>query len=729
MKDEVMQNVVSDTVKCHDEEAVPAALFEDPAAKRFHVVWDGIEVIKDYKDIFDTEKYDSIKAVTYVASPSVLGKFISKFSYSDIVIGIDKVKPLEKVKALIDSLKYGVSAFNGSTAATRDKLLSGVARVRYCSAGGVPVHDKFYLLKNSVTGEFLTVTGSLNLTRNALYESTAQYETCYVHTGKDYYESLLNRFRVLSDLSNDCIPAECYEKWMQEREVLNVADVEELKKIMESNLLNNKRFSLQVAKALTPDDLEELNRQNDFGDPSLSQEDRDIIVFHNQITREKDGQILLQTPLKIKKAISTVPLTVLQKETEYLPPPSEQFGLIRHEVNLDLYEGVPATELRGAFYHKPYKNENILSPEEVKTCLENIHDFIATYGKYILNPCAADEMTEYQKLPYEAILYTMTGPSLCDFRKEMHDAGNDQGLRYVSMYLILGGKKETGKSNLLAYLFKLIQGKNAELSQIQYSFLKTKDQYGSKLRKALRTGNRSPLFVEEIQNELFRDTALIKDNTNSLPGKEYGPIVGTTNSERYNPEEGNDSRIKYLCMNKAFHKHVGNQEYQAILSRANNMLTKDLNRQLYERRNEFLEGRYEEDPLWLTRKIFLEYYAYAGLPVPKYFPQDWTTNIGIEARNSWKDIYNRNPEIFVPLKGDANKVQVKISDIDANAANTKADREQRIKNIPSRVFDTERSKDVFITFYTNQFFDWIGEPIPNYGLKAKAKGLLRNLLS
>lgn len=55
------------------------------------------EIDMSYEEIFDTNKYNSFKGVTYVSSVSFIDEVVNKFSDSELIIGINDFNYLKNI--------------------------------------------------------------------------------------------------------------------------------------------------------------------------------------------------------------------------------------------------------------------------------------------------------------------------------------------------------------------------------------------------------------------------------------------------------------------------------------------------------------------------------------------------------------------------------------------------------------------------------------------------------
>ena len=89
------------------------------------------EVEMSYEEIFDTNKYNIFKGVTYVSSVSFIDEVVNKFIDSELIIGINDYNYLKNMNENIQQkFGNGINLFYDLTEEEKEKVLSDKLRIR-----------------------------------------------------------------------------------------------------------------------------------------------------------------------------------------------------------------------------------------------------------------------------------------------------------------------------------------------------------------------------------------------------------------------------------------------------------------------------------------------------------------------------------------------------------------------------------------------------------------------
>ena len=687
-----------------------------PEEGALHVVRNLGPAKMTWEEIFDSKIYDELYAVTYVASPRFLSNLLSGFKKSRIIVGIDNAKALQP----IDDLFRGgnVRLFNKLAEDVRDKVCTGQVSFRYPSSTE-PVHSKLFLMRAS-GGRTRMVVGSINLTENALTErGKHQYEEAFVLDDSPAFEPYLRRYEAIDAKCFDYIPEIAKRSWAEDGILIDLHDPEIMKAVILEGL-EGETGKRRAFAALEPD-YKELCERCSRDDPEVSREDATQLEVMRKLKVNGDGRFALKSGTSLANAVAKIQEKVLTVEAEEPSESTMPFLAAADDGDaLRFYyaktrDDGSTIQMLDPFFCEP------LERDEIDAALANIEAFIDTYAEYTVNEIDAD----YGKWIYEAVLYTLAAPVVETVRSYASDAYGENTLADIPLYLVIGGRAGSGKTHLLEYLFQLLSGECLSVTSCQFKKMSSADLYGSNLKKAFKTGNRFPLFVDEVKPSFFKGAAAedLKANVNGLKNCEYSPIIGTTNAEDYMPSEGAVRRLKYLPLNEVFDKSnlEGEAAFQAILAQTTNALAKDF---LVRFGDAVGDGRApygdQRDYLVLAREIMLDYYRACERDVPESFPHYLIDNSTIEGKNRWLQLWNDPTyrDCFVPIE-DEKKLRVEVERLFPNKP-TNRERNEYVAGLPPIVAFSKNAK--YVELNTVQFFDWIGVKSP-YEKKSFAQRL------
>ena len=150
-------------------------------------------------EIFDTNRYNDLKAVSYVSSPKFFAETVKGFQSVIFIIGIDNVDNLNKfsdgVSAQFDS-EENIKFFNELPDETKNFVIEDRIIIRY-GKPGVMIHDKIYLLANEETEDYRVIIGSANFSTSAFDSENRHFENIRIDDSKNLYEIYLARFNYL----------------------------------------------------------------------------------------------------------------------------------------------------------------------------------------------------------------------------------------------------------------------------------------------------------------------------------------------------------------------------------------------------------------------------------------------------------------------------------------------------------------------------------------------------
>ena len=216
-------------------------------------------------------------------------------------------------------------------------------------------------------------------------------------------------------------------------------------------------------------------------------------------------------------------------------------------------------------------------------------------------------------------------------------------------------------------------------------------------------------------------------NDTGFHGKS-GCLIGTTNSNSFEMPKRSARRSYYIKIDKVFDEKrfsECNREYNKILNKTNNKLFKDfvvrmaeeLSKENVKLDNYSKTSNSEKiDFLFLTRKIFREYFEIADIKIPKWFPQNRYNDISEQNMEKWKSCYQMLPEKFKVIEEDGKKIygfNLRELNVDKNTKENVSYYEAMANQC------IIVNSDQYLKFDIEKFHEWIGIPVPKELRKKK----------
>ena len=373
--------------------------------------------------------------------------------------------------------------------------------------------------------------------------------------------------------------------------------------------------------------------------------------------------------------------------------------------------------------------------EEIKEGIKNIEKLIENYRKYVPN-----YTEEYGSRVLEIIFYCFTAPYIQQIRSCFKSTDSKEG---ISPFLFIGGTPFSGKTKLLNLIVYRMIGiekkKRGEKETVStYSSIVPKNSKWrantiDQLDYWLREDNVYPIFVDELDKDFFanpeRSDKLVTNlvNDTGFHGKS-GCLIGTTNSNSFEMPKRSARRSYYIKIDKVFDEKrfsECNREYNKILNKTNNKLFKDFVVRMAEelsKENVKLDNYSQTsnsekiDFLFLTRKIFREYFEIADIKIPKWFPQNRYNDISEQNMEKWKSCYQMLPEKFKVIEEDGKKIygfNLRELNVDKNTKENVSYYEAMANQC------IIVNSDQYLKFDIEKFHEWIGIPVPKELRKKK----------
>lgn len=723
--------------------------------------------------IFDSEKYDIFKGVTFSIDQKFAEKYLSNFKETTVVVGIQDSDVQERglsleqkqIKQLVDNTKVlssglPIKMFENFSRSIQDRILEDSYQLRIPLSK--TIHTKMYLLKNSETGDTRLIIGSANLSNQAFSNTTPQLELLEIRDNSELFSEYENYFdtEIISetvDFFGNSVRKKAKSKTQKEENDVTITftpkEFGELKVNRISEQFDQIKESVSSGKIeqTVIDELKEEAKIVDVRSKELKQEfdDVDLAVrittaAVNVRTGNGKADVKLHENSEVKKRVSNLlrdNLLAKKVKAEVLPRDLLiSRPAIRTDSNsglsLGIKEGESKTEdgsvVENFKYHKIGKK---LDDEGIKKSVLLINSIMKNYKEFVPN-----YTPDYGKRVIEAIAFAFTSPFLSEIRQ--NTSLNSEALD-IPLFAVIGGTGGSGKSKLLNIINRML-GLNDMTEPTTYSELVVDDsvQKNSKTITQLKywmleEDNVAPLLIDELPDKFFdaKGVQFIKDVAN-ISGKQphlTPAFICTTNaSDMVAKEEAITRRMYYLLNDRKFddqYRDISTEKYNELFNETTDELFQDFVLRFSEiLSDENTEWKYynhgKVDFLKNTRTIFEEYFKIAGFEtLPDYFPEERVDDTNKTNITMWKRLYTAMPELFKKISDDESNQDIyilKLSDLDHNfQKDNMYSKEKKPSSVYSEALDnrvlasTRTKADLFIEFYVNQFHDWIGIPEVN----------------
>ena len=745
-------------------------------------VVEGLEVCS----IFDSEKYDIFKGVTFSIDQKFAEKYLSNFKETTVVVGIQDSDVQERglsleqkqIKQLVDNTKVlssglPIKMFENFSRSIQDRILEDSYQLRIPLSK--TIHTKMYLLKNSESGDTRLIIGSANLSKQAFSNTTPQLELLEIRDNSELFLEYENYFdtEIISetvDFFGNSVRKKAKSKAQKEETNVTITftpkEFGELKVNRISEQFDQIKESVSSGKIeqTVIDELKEEAKIVDVRSKELKQEfdDVDLAVrittaAVNVRTGNGKADVKLHENSEVKKRVSNLlrdNLLAKKVKAEVLPRDLLiSRPAIRTDSNSGLSLGIKENETKAEDgsvvenfkYHKIGKK---LDDEGIKKSVLLIDSIMKNYKEFVPN-----YTSDYGKRVIEAIAFAFTSPFLSEIRQ--NTSLNSEALD-IPLFAVIGGTGGSGKSKLLNIINRML-GLNDMTEPTTYSELVVDDsvQKNSKTITQLKywmleEDNVAPLLIDELPDKFFdaKGVQFIKDVAN-ISGKQphlTPAFICTTNaSDMVAKEEAITRRMYYLLNDRKFddqYRDISTEKYNELFNETTDELFQDFVLRFSEiLSDDNTEWKYynhgKVDFLKNTRTIFEEYFKIAGFEtLPDYFPEERVDDTNKTNITMWKRLYTAMPELFKKISDDETNQYIyilKLSDLDHNfQKDNMYSKEKKPSSVYSEALDnrvlasTRTKADLFIEFYVNQFHDWIGIPEVN---SEKAEAVINSVES
>ena len=729
-------------------------------------VVEGLEI----GSIFDSEKYDIFKGVTFSIDQKFTEKYLSHFKETTVVVGIQDSDVQERglsleqkqIKQLVDNTKVlssglPIKMFENFSRSIQDRILEDSYQLRIPLSK--TIHTKMYLLKNSESGNTRLIIGSANLSNQAFSNTTPQLELLEIRDNSELFSEYENYFdtEIISetvDFFGNSVRKKAKSKAQKEETDVTITftpkEFGELKvnRISEQFDQIKESVSSGTIEQTVIDELKEEAKIVDVRSKELKQEFDDVelavritTAAVNVRTGNGKADVKLHENSEVKKRVSNLlrdNLLAKKVKAEVLPRDLLiSRPATRTDSNSGLSLGIKEDESKSEDgsvvenfkYHKIGRK---LDDEGIKKSIFLIDNIMKNYKEFVPN-----YTSDYGKSVIEAIAFAFTSPFLSEIRQ--NTSLNSEALD-IPLFAVIGGTGGSGKSKLLNIINRML-GLNDMTEPTTYSELVVDDsvQKNSKTITQLKywmleEDNVAPLLIDELPDKFFdaKGVQFIKDVAN-ISGKQphlTPAFICTTNaSDMVAKEEAITRRMYYLLNDRKFddqYRDISTEKYNELFNETTDELFQDFVLRFSEiLSDDNTEWKYynhgKVDFLKNTRTIFEEYFKIAGFEkLPDYFPEERVDDTNKTNITMWKRLYTAMPELFKKISDDETNQDIyilKLSDLDHNfQKDNMYSKEKKPSSVYSEALDnrvlasTRTKADLFIEFYVKQFHDWIGIP-------------------
>lgn len=635
---------------------------EEKTFSYLNVVRDMKRVIMNTKEIFDSEKFQELYAITYVASPTYFFKKTREFSKVELIMGIDDSSITSSfTEGLLTKLNINdrINFWNDMDPKLKGKFINSQYSVRF-AAKDIVIHSKIYLLKG--TNDMRCIIGSANFTVNA-FENKPQFEEVLIFDNDlELFNLYMKRFNEIKSYTENYIP-ERIKKSSTDQIIVNDASV--ITEIIRDEIVNSKiEFHVSDQQMEEIIEIPEVKKR-------ITEDIEKVQQVIELVTKKsnKDGIRIPITKAQFEKKIPVLK-TVLSRTHKNTEELDNRKMIICNSNNHLLY--TPSDKQNDQNDKELVLMSRELAADQIKERLLLLHKFIDAYKFFTLK-----EDPKNQSRIYEVILYGFMSAFLWKARDHyaLHE-GREGSRRDISPFLIIAGRSMSGKTTALEFLGRLLGGVGS--NYISFEGLKSTNP----LEDLFHTENLHPILIDEISLSFFtgkRGERIIKYMCNQLHGK-HPVLIGTTNASGFNIPAQATTRIYYLQIDNTFDKQMKTESstyLHDILQKIDNKLFGDFSFRLSKKiRND--ENFYDaKDNLSVARDIFIDYYKMCGLEIPDYFPTKPFDDYDKRGRVIWKELYRSYKEAF-EIRND-NTISIKIENFSSNLK----DRQTKINYIPT----------------------------------------------
>jgi len=720
-------------------------------------ILNGERVDLEIEEIFDSNRFYEIKAVTFSADESFLNKYLTLFKNVDLVIGIQDVdvqirglKALEnETKNLIENQKAIIKKkqihfFENLSRENQENIVDEKWKLRVPISS--TIHSKFYLLKNDM--ETRLIFGSANLSFQAFSNKRNQFENIVIFDNSPLFTQFEEYFNEITLTCTDFITKAIRKKAKNKIKILDENNNEKQEEKFSVRFTQDESSKLQID--VSKDVIKEFNdviiKEKDSVALPIIEEIKTIDEKQKIIENEKKEELEVEK-FAYELSINTISRQAKKKESMVVTP--ETFAKkIKPKLEIriapKLNQATPERELlfskdtdRGFGRSGLYIEENgntkpfgqKAGKEEIKSSIESIVKLIENYRKYVI-----DYNDNYGSRIVEIILYAFTSPFLQDIRFKLE---SDSEKLDVPQFLFIGGTAGSGKSNLLQILQKMLglsKSKPILYNNIIPTGRTKKADTITQIQLWMNENNVAPILIDEIDEEFFsnkdRGNNLIVNVSNlSTSNFNFTPcFIGTTNALEYSLPQRAQRRSYYVKNDKVFDTELKKKSvkaYTEVFEIINDTLFQDFVIRFAEKltddnlswKNYSLHSSTGLiDFLYWSREIFKEYFEIAQIEIPAWFPETRYDDTVENNQSLWRKLYEYNHQDFKVQK-EKGVYLFKLKSLDSeegqsNRFGTKILPSTKYLNALSQKCKNDNNSSDIIEIKIKEFHDWIGVPLP-----------------
>jgi len=720
-------------------------------------ILNGERVDLEIEEIFDSNRFYEIKAVTFSADESFLNKYLTPFKSVDLVIGIQDVdvqvrglKALEnETKNLIESQKAIIKKkqirfFENLSRENQENIVDEKWKLRVPISS--TIHSKFYLLKNDM--ETRLIFGSANLSFQAFSNKRNQFENIVIFDNSPLFSQFEEYFNEITLTCTDFITKAIRKRAKSKIKVLdeNNDEKKEEKFSVRFTQDENSKLQIDISKDIVKEFNDVIVKEKDSVALPIIEEIKTIDEKQKIIENEKKEELEVEK-FAYELSINTISRQAKKKESMIVTP--ETFAKkikpkLEIKIAPKLNQATPERELlfskdtdRGFGRSGLYIEENgntkpfgqKAGKEEIKTSIESIVKLIENYRKYVI-----DYNDNYGSRIVEIILYAFTSPFLQDIRFKLE---SDSEKLDVPQFLFIGGTAGSGKSNLLQILQKMLglsKSKPILYNNIIPTGRTKKADTITQIQLWMNENNVAPILIDEIDEEFFsnkdRGNNLIVNVSNlSTSNFDFTPcFIGTTNALEYSLPQRAQRRSYYVKNDKVFDTELKKKSvkaYTEVFEIINGTLFQDFVIRFAEKltddnlswKNYSLHSSTGLiDFLYWSREIFKEYFEIAQIEIPAWFPETRYDDTVENNQSLWRKLYEYNHQDF-KIQKEKGVYLFKLKSLDSeegqsNRFGTKILPSTKYLNALSQKCKNDNNSSDIIEIKIKEFHDWIGVPLP-----------------
>lgn len=322
-------------------------------------------------------------------------------------------------------------------------------------------------------------------------------------------------------------------------------------------------------------------------------------------------------------------------------------------------------------------------PKRVDDALDHIESYFRTVDEYG-NSNDPDAVKAHMA---EALLWVLWAPFANRDAQFYEEYGIDLDKALPNLYIY--GESDAGKGTFAQFALSLISGGRVKAPV-------DADEVGKRKIRAMRSANTAfPVVVDDITKDTVNRLDTFRNYwTDWVPTASYPLFAFISNDKR--PDEWFRNRAKILHFDVNFDtSYQGEAEVNQLIERDNPLFVWFAH-ELLSRELQLVD---DDDPLRLTREVFLDLYKHANRSVPSWFPQRPAEREHDTGRERWVDLLQRE-DITTEDQGD----RLRVSFPEEMSTDTYA-----YARDPPTIARVERRGTDLLIKSPEEFIDWLGE--------------------